>query len=164
MWTALFRKARSDTLSQPLQTALIFVVVAAATATFTFALSMGKSVDEAYLDLHAETNGSHVWFTSPEGESDPSFLAPIADLDGVTASSGPFPVLFGQSTLLTGKRVVDLRVFGIPAKRPEVGKPIITDGRWLTTNGSHEVVLDKGLARELGLKVDENVEVLGDHI
>ncbi len=66
MWTALLRKARADTLSQPLQTALVFVVVAAATATFTFAITIGKSVGDAYLDRHAETNGAHVWFISPE--------------------------------------------------------------------------------------------------
>ena len=95
MWTALFRKARADTLSQPLQTALIFLVVAAATATFTFALATAQSVGDAYLNRHAEANGAHVSFINPEGVSDPSFLAPIADLDGVTASSGPFPVLSG---------------------------------------------------------------------
>ena len=44
MWTALLRKARVDTLGQPLQTALVFVVVAAATATFTFALTTAQSV------------------------------------------------------------------------------------------------------------------------
>ena len=119
MWTALFRKARADTLSQPLQTVLVFLVVAAATATFTFALTTAQSVGDAYLDRLAETNGAHVWFIS----SDPSLLAPIADLDGVTASSGPFPVLFGQSTLLTDNRVVDHRVFGLPSGRPEVGNP-----------------------------------------
>ena len=59
MWTALFRKVRADTLSQPLQTALVFVVVAAATATFTFAVTLAQSVDDAYLDRHAETNGAH---------------------------------------------------------------------------------------------------------
>ncbi len=160
MWTALFRKARADMLSQPLQTALVFFVVAAATATFTFALTTAQSVGDAYLDRLAETNGAHVWFISAEGVSDPSILAPIADMDGVTASSGPVPVLLGQSTLLTDERVVDLRVFGIPAERPEVSKPIITDGRWFATNGTREIVLDKGLARELGLKVEENVEVL----
>lgn len=160
MWTALFRKARADMLSQPLQTALVFLVVAAATATFTFALTTAQSVGDAYLDRLAETNGAHVWFRSTDGVSDPSLLAPIADMDGVTASSGPFPVLFGQSTLLTDNRVVDLRVFGIPAERVEVGKPLITDGRWLATNGVREIVLDKGLARELGLTIDENVEVL----
>ncbi len=68
-------------------------------------------------------------------------------MDGVTASSGPFPVLFGQSTLLTDQRVVDLRVFGIPAVRPEVSKHIITDGRWLASDGTRVIVLDKGLAR-----------------
>ena len=160
MWTAILRKARADMLSQPLQTALVFLVVAAATATFTFALTTAQSVGDAYLDKHAKSNGAHVWFNNPEGVSDPSFLAPISGMDGVAASSGPFPVLYGQSTLLTDKRVVDLRVFGIPAERPEVGKPIITDGRWLATNGTREIVLDKGLGRELGLRVDENVEVL----
>ena len=160
MWTALIRKARADLLSQPLQTVLVFVVVAAATATFTFALTTAQSVGDAYLDRHAETNGAHAWFFSPEGVSDPSFLAPIADMDGVTASSGPFPVLFGQSTLLTDKRTVDLRLFGIPSERPPVSKPIITDGRWLAADGTREIVLDKGLGRELWLTIDDHVEVL----
>ena len=81
-------------------------------------------------------------------------------MDGVTAASGPFPVLFEQSTLLTDKQVVDLRVFGIPSERPKVSKPIITGGRWLAADGTREIVFDKGLARELGLKVDDQVEVL----
>ena len=67
MWTALTRKARADMLSQPLQTVLVFIVVAAATATFTFALTMGNSVGDAYIDRHAAANGAHVWFISPEG-------------------------------------------------------------------------------------------------
>ena len=118
MWTALLRKARADIGGQPLQTVLVFLAVAAATATLTLATVTATSVGDAYMNRIAETNGAHVWFFSPQGVSDPSFLTPIGEMDEVTATAGPFPTVFGTVSLLTDSRVVDLDVYGMPAERP----------------------------------------------
>ncbi len=62
--------------------------------------------------------------------------------------------------MVRGRGTVDLEFFGMPAAMPDMGRPIVTDGRWLASGAQNEVVLDNGAARERGVKVGERVEVL----
>ena len=54
----------------------------------------------------------------------------------------------------------DLLLYGMPSELPAVGRPLVTEGRWLAADGEDEIVLDRSFARYLSLKVGDQVEIL----
>ncbi|MAG35339.1 MAG: hypothetical protein CL878_03695 [Dehalococcoidia bacterium] len=159
MWQALFRKARADLVGRPLQTLLIFLTVALATATLTLAATVQRSASAAFDRTFAAANGAHVWFGT---DADPAYLAPIGELADVTAITGPYPAVSGPFGLVTGTDKDPLSLRGLPAELPEVGRPMIAAGRWLAAGATGEIVLDLGLTQRRDIAVGERVEVLTD--
>ena len=152
MLRALTRKGLADLRSRPLQTTLLFLIVALASATAMMAVTVRDTAAAPYESLLDETNGAHVWFFRPSEEL-------LARLDGnelVEATSGPFDRSDG--TLIDGEDAYPLLFFGIPSEKTEVGFASVIEGRWLS-DAADEVVLDSGLARESGLGVGDQIEV-----
>ncbi len=160
MLRGLFRKAWADTVGRPLQAVLVFIVVTIATGVLTMAVTTQVSVDSAYLTRLEEGNGAHVWFSYPLGEGSPSDLAKIGELDGVVATSGLIPYLTESFPLILDDRAVNLKFIGMPSVPPAVGSPIIKSGRWLSSDGDREIVLDYSLARDQDIKIGDKLEVL----
>jgi putative ABC transport system permease protein len=160
MLRALFRKAWADTVGHPLQTGLVFIVVTIATGVLTVAVTTHVSVDSAYLTRFEEGNGAHVWFSYPFGEGSPTDLAQIGELEGAIATSGLIPYLPESFPLILDDRAVNLKFIGMPSVPPDVGSPIIISGRWLSSNGDREIVLDYGLARDQNVEIGDKLEVL----
>ena len=162
MFTALLRKARSDVAGRPLQTGLVFVVVALATAILTAAVTTQVTVDRAFTTRFDETNGAHVWFSyagDRRSESSTADLQRIASLDEVAETSGVIPYISRLPAVLDDG-TVDLRLHGLPSVPPAVGRPVVARGRWLAQEGKREIVVDYGLARERGLDVGDRLEIL----
>jgi len=160
MLRALFRKAWADTVGRPLQAGLVFIVVAIATGVLTTAVTTHVSVDRAYLTRFEEGNGAHVWFAYPFNEGSPADLARIGEMEGVMATSGLIPYLPESFPVILADRAVNLRFVGMPSLPPDVGSPIMISGRWLGPNGDREIVLDYGLARDQGVEIGDELEVL----
>ncbi|HEY33217.1 MAG TPA: FtsX-like permease family protein [Dehalococcoidia bacterium] len=160
MLRALFRKVWADTAGRPLQAGLVFIVVTIATGVLTVAVTTQVSVDSAYLTRFEEGNGAHVWFSYPFGEGSPADLAQISELEGVVATSGLIPYLTESFPLILDDRAVNLKFIGMPSVPPDVGSPIMISGRWLSSDGDREIVLDYGLARNQGIEIGDRLEVL----
>jgi len=160
MLRALFRKAWADTAGRPLQAGLVFIVVVIATGVLTVAVTTRASVDSAYLTRFEEGNSAHVWFSYPFGEGSPTDLTQIGELEGVVATSGLIPYLPESFPLVLHDRAVDIRFVGMPSVPPDVGSPILISGRWLSSDGNREVILDYGLARDQGVEIGDKFEVL----
>src|SRR5687767_218069 len=88
MLRALARLVRSDLRHHRFQSALIFLILATATLALTLAVTVERVTSEPFDRLMRDTNGAHVWFTAQPGAD----LAPIAQLSGVTDSTGPYPL------------------------------------------------------------------------
>ena len=160
MLRALFRKAWADITSRPLQIGLVFVVVTIATGVLTVAVTTRISVENAYLTRQREGSGAHVWFSYPFGEGDASDLQKIGEMEGVTASSGLIPYLTESYPLILDDRAINLRFLGMPLVPPEIGSPIILNGRWLSSDGDQEIIIDYSLARDQNIEIGDKLEVL----
>lgn len=153
---ALFRKALADLRSHRLQTALILLILTAATATLVLAATIQRSMNNPWERAFAESNGAHLSFFSATAEAD---LTSISRLEGVSAAAGPFPVVWEHS-LVKDHEKYNLLLYGMPSELPAVGRPLVTEGRWLAAGGEDEIVLDRSFARDLDLKVGDQVEIL----
>jgi len=153
---ALFHKALADLRSHRLQTALILLILTAATATLALAATIQRSMNNPWERTFAESNGAHLSFFSDTAEVD---LTSISRLEGVSATAGPFPVVWEHS-LVKDHEKYSLLLYGMPSELPAVGRPLVTEGRWLAAEGEDEIVLDRSFARHLSLKVGDRVDIL----
>ena len=153
---ALFHKALADLRSHRLQTALILLILTAATATLALAATIQRSMNNPWERTFAESNGAHLSFFSDTAEVD---LTSISRLEGVSATAEPFPVVWEHS-LVKDHEKYSLLLYGMPSELPAVGRPLVTEGRWLAAEGEDEIVLDRSFARHLSLKVGDRVDIL----
>lgn len=158
MIRAFLRKARADLRTRRVQTASITLILALAAAVLTLGVSLVRcnSMQDIWDRFFAQSNGAHIWFTGNSATTD---LASIGSLDGVTSTVGPLPYLRGHS-VVKGHNKFELGILGMSAVLPSVGRPSVTDGQWLDADADDEIVLDRGFARVLGLKVGDPVDIL----
>ena len=147
-----WRKARSDARANRLQTAMFLVVVAIATAIITLAFTASRAANNPWERTFEASKGIHVWF----GSQNRADLPKLDSVSGVQAAVGPFESAIGQLRAGGGGALV--QVSERPTAMGEVGHPLVTRGRWLA--GPGETVLDRQLARELGVGVGADVRIL----
>jgi putative ABC transport system permease protein len=147
----LVRTALANLRSRPLQTALVGLILAAASATLALAVSLRAGAADPYEKIARATNAADVHVV---GRGD---LAALAHAPGVKAADGPFRLL--------GVRVrsrptnYNIALEGVGASPPRIDRPKLTDGRWLS-GAPGELVLDRPTARTRGVHVGQRLTVL----
>jgi putative ABC transport system permease protein len=147
----LVRTALANLRSRPLQTALVGLILVAASATLALAVSLRAGAADPYEKIARATNAADVHVV---GQGD---LAALAHAPGVKAAEGPFRLL--------GVRVrsrptnYNIALEGVGARPPRIDRPKLTDGRWLS-GAPGEVVLDRPTARHRGVRVGQRLTVL----
>jgi putative ABC transport system permease protein len=147
----LVRTALANLRSRPLQTALVALILAAASATLALAVSLRAGAADPYEKIARATNAADVHVV---GRGD---LATLAHAPGVKAAEGPFRLL--------GVRVrsrptnYNIALEGVGARPPRIDRPKLTDGRWLS-GAAGEVVLDRPTARHRGVDVGQRLIVM----
>jgi putative ABC transport system permease protein len=150
----LVRTALANLRSRPLQTALVAIIIAAASGTLALAVSLRAGAADPYEQIARSTNAADVHVVAPGGRTD---IAPLAHAPGVRAADGPFQ--------LVGVRVrsrpsnLNLALEGVGAQPPRIDRPKVTDGRWLS-GATGEVVLDRRFARDGNLQVGRRLAIL----
>lgn len=157
MWRSISRKARADLIGRPLQTALVFLVVVAAGATISLAMNLQASASEPYQRLRDRAHGADAWVNFTAAGGQPSILREVT---GVESIGEPYPVSWENQGIRKGTKKQQIALVGLGPSLPDFDRPVVTSGRWLTANGSRELVLDAGAARILGISVGERVSVL----
>lgn len=152
-----FRAHRGEALFVVLASAGIIASLLLAGALFGYAANPWQRVFN-------QSHGAHIWLHTGAGAD----TTALSRVDGVAALSGPY-----RTTATTvesrGARVgVTLRAAG--AEPPETGRPLVTDGRWLTgpdtatggaATGNDTVVLEASVARALWAEPGDTVRVTG---
>src|SRR3954454_10554273 len=138
------RHVRASLRRRPLQTALIALVMACASATLALALNVRDGADQPYDQVFDATRGADVNLVVQRRVD----LAKLRALHGIKASSGPVPSLFTHVAL--GPDRPELSLLGLRDVDPPVDRPHVTEGRWLRGATDGGVVLERSLARALG--------------
>ncbi len=154
MIRTLFRKGAADLRTRRLQTALLFIVVASASAILMLAISIEQSVTSSYDRAHDEAHGAHVWFNI----DNESAARSIAGLAGVVESTDAADHVFGK---LIGLGEPDPVVFtGLGAVLEGITPATIIEGRWLESGAGGEIVITRDIGRESALKVGDSVQAI----
>ena len=145
------RKAWADLRSQPLRTALIFVVAFGAAFTMMTALTVQRTAADPFERVHDQANGAHVWFEGSSG-----VLEPIATMSGVESATGMF--LQVRGTLVGALSPVGLKFWPAGPDDAELGPALLREGRWPEV-GSTGAVIDNDLARRIGAGIGDTMDV-----
>ena len=151
MTLTLVRLAFAGLRSRLLATTLTVLLAGAAAGTLVLVLEVRDTGRDPWERTFAAAHGAHVLANLPTGEA----AEALRSLDGVTESGEPQP----QATLQlgTGTRDEPLLVAGLSGT-PAVNRPIATSG---TAEPGAGVVLERSLARVLGLEVGSRVVLSG---
>lgn len=162
---AIIRKLSIDLRSHHFQRVMVLLMLVAAVAAFTTALTVRERGTASWQRVFDETNGAHAWFYGEPGAD----LSPIAQREGVAGVAGPHEMSrIGVPVAGPGARgSVNLQVWleGVGAQTPAVGRPLVTSGQWLT-GAPGEVVLAREFADNTAIKVGDTVTARttsGDH-
>ncbi len=142
------RAHRGQTLFSVLTTAGIIASLLLAAAMFSYATNPWERV-------FTQTRGAHVWVHTTAG-------APVADLarlEGVAAASGPFTTARTTAEARGVRAAVELRSAG--PRPPEVARPELTAGRWLSPGAPQGIVLERSLAEALWVEPGDTLTFPG---
>ena len=135
--------------SRLLASALTVAIAAAAVVTVVIALEVRSTGVDPWQRTFAEANGAHVLaFVQSRADA-----VAIGELPGVTERSAPTPLVLATFGERGSSELVQLAGLSRP---PIVNTPLRTAGSPLRDDG---VVLERSLARALGLAAGDTVEV-----
>jgi putative ABC transport system permease protein len=153
----LLRTAFANLRSRRLQTWLVALILAAASATLALAVSLRAGAADPYEKIARATNAADVHlFVHRAARAD---LAALAHARGVRAADGPFRIV-GVS-IRSRPSNLNLTLEGVGAQ-PRIDRPKVTDGRWLS-GATGEVVLDRTLARDGRFRLGQRLTTAGPH-
>ena len=159
------RLAAKDLRRHLAEGVLLFMVIAAASATLTLALVLHGETTNPYATSRAATAGPDlVANLSPTfsesgsitANADPADLATLERAPGVTALSGPFPLTF--ALIKTGGITTTAMVEGRDLAPATVDQPVSTAGTWIQPGAA---VIERSFADALGVRVGESITLNG---
>jgi putative ABC transport system permease protein len=151
MTTTLVRLAFAGIRSRLLATALTVLLASAAAGTLVLVLEVRGTGHDPWQQTFDAAHGAHVLANVPTREA----AEALRSLSGVTESGDPVPETTLQLRRDDGTE--PLRVAGLAAT-PVVNHPIATEG---TADPGDGVVLERSLARVLGLDVGDRIVLVG---
>lgn len=180
------RLATRSMRSRPTEAVLTVLAIAAATATLTLGVALHGVISGPYARTRAVTRGpdivampapdlpsaagpgGHLAKVHPGGPhagtasagngqaTSTADLMALIRARGVTGHSGPYPVSF-PIMRLNGYRVLAIAE-GRDQAPARIDQPYVTQGTWIRPGG---VVIERGLADELGARVGERITLNG---
>jgi ABC-type antimicrobial peptide transport system permease subunit len=165
----LFRLARQDIRHHAAQAVLLVVAIAAATAVLSLAFALNGVKANPYQQTMAATKGPDVVAQSGNdpytGVTSPADLAALMALNhaqGVTAHSGPYPIVGDTGPVGPILRSTDLvtsvQVEGREPGGAAVDQPEVTDGTWIRPGG---VVVERSFAEAANLHLGQVITLNG---
>ena len=145
------RSHRGEALFSVLATAGIITALLLATALFSYAANPWQRV-------FTQSVGAHVWLHTG-AHTEAGELDRLARMEGVTDSAGPYDTARLTAESRGGRAAVELR--GAAAEPPRTGRPLLTQGSWLTDSARDGVVLESSLASALWAEPGDTLTLPG---
>jgi putative ABC transport system permease protein len=155
---ATLRWAHADLRAHRGEALFIVLATAGIVASLLLAGALFSYAADPWQRVFTQSEGAHVWIHTRDG-ADPEELGALEDLEGVAGVAGPFRTVRTTVELGGARAGAELRATG--PEPPEVGRPLVTDGRWLRTGAADEIVLEGSLARALWAEAGDTVTVRG---
>lgn len=151
----VIRLAMRDLRRRRTEAALLLIAILAATTTLTLGLVLRDAASDPYQSTRAATKGPDVVVTVGRSAG-LAELGKLAAAPGVTAHSGPYPVIAGK--LEASGRTSDVQVEGRNVTVAAVDQPRVTQGGWVSDGG---VVLEAAFADSLDVGIGDSVTLGG---
>jgi ABC-type lipoprotein release transport system permease subunit len=155
----VLRLAVRDLRRRPLEAVMVLLMVTASATTLTVGLALAGVTNAPYRQTRAATAGPDVvaGFLREDGAPlDPAAVDALLHTPGVTAHSGPYPLV--NTVIKAGGRSVVVDAVGRDTTPADVDQPALAEGAWVRDG---QVVLERGFAAALGVHTGDRV-VLGD--
>jgi ABC-type antimicrobial peptide transport system permease subunit len=165
----LFRLARQDIRHHFAQAVLLVVAIAAATAVLSLAFALNGVNTNPYQQTKAATKGPDVVaqsgndpYTGVTSPADLAALVALSHAPGVSAHSGPYPIVGDTGPVGPVMRSADIvttvQVEGRPPGVAAVDQPKVTDGTWIRPGG---VVVERSFAEAANLRLGQTITLNG---
>lgn len=153
---ALLTKIVGDLRRRRLQAFLVALIVALATGVGTLSLELMSESSSPYTHAFEQYQGAHLTVFFDGALVSPEQLQPTTHLPEVTASAGPWPLIY--IPLEYGTQKVFVHIIARADPGGSVGRLHLTAGRWATHSG--EIVLTRSFAQSIGAQIGSTVKVL----
>ena len=159
------RLAARDLRRRPVEAMMVFLVIATAATVLTVALALSGVTNKPYEQTRLATAGPDVIALEGGGPgparplSSAQLAAAVASLtraSGVIAHSGPYPTAY--SAIGFRGHTVAVVAEGRDQAPAQVDQPKVTQGTWIRSGA---VVIERGFADALGVRVGDNVRIGG---
>ncbi|MEZ4523784.1 MAG: FtsX-like permease family protein [Thermomicrobiales bacterium] len=150
---AIVRKALADLRTYRFQSAMVAIIVFAATTTLVLALTLQRGADDPWANSFEQANGAHIAFNADLDDD----VSEIYELPGVEAVRADVPTLWGTGIVVNGRKH-EVVMYGM-VDLPEINRPVLTDGRWLDPGDQRGIVLSRSFAKDLEIDVGDSVGV-----
>jgi putative ABC transport system permease protein len=137
------------------QAVLEVLVVAGVLTALLLSAAVLEGATNPWRGLFAQSRGAAIWI----------HLAPhtatsrLRRIGGVTAMAGPYQAT--AATIVQGPQQSPIELRAMPPLLPEVGRPVIRAGSWLTPGVPNGVVLEVSFAQAVHVKVGARLVIDG---
>ncbi len=142
---AVGRWIQADLRARRYQAIAMAAVVAGVVAALLLSATLLDGATNPWRALFARTNGADIWFRLTPGAP----VHPLAKLPGVTGTAGPYRAV--SATLAQGSVQAPVQLWAMPTAPPDIGRPLVRQGHWLTASRPSGVVLEASFAQALDL-------------
>ncbi|MFJ3670597.1 ABC transporter permease [Streptomyces sp. NPDC090106] len=138
--SVLGRVVRSGVGRRRVQTLVVALATMMAVAAAVVAGSLMVAADAPFAHAFAQQNGAHVTAEYDPGKATDAQVRATGDVDGVTATSGPYPVTSLSALDEMGRQPPAMTLAGRSDPDSDVDRLDLKSGRWVRASG--EIVLD----------------------
>ncbi|WP_149182131.1 ABC transporter permease [Streptomyces sp. TRM49041] len=142
------RAVRGEALLVVLATAGIIISLLLASAFLSYATNPWQRV-------FTQSSGAHVWIHTTASADARS----LADIDGVESVSGPFSTAEATAELRGVDATLEMRATA--SQPPDVARPLIVSGHWLTPDDPEGIVLENSVAQALVAEPGDSLQLRG---
>src|ERR1017187_7614632 len=119
-------------------------VIAGVVTALLLSAALLEGATNPWQGLFTQTRGAQLWLRLTHGTSVAGLRSKVHGIPGI---AGPYPVT--AATLVQGGLRAPVQLRAMPAALPQIGRPVLSQGRWLAAAAPAGIVLEASLAQAI---------------